>query len=132
MTTQKLRIDKTTERAIHDLVRSPAEARIYIYLLGKRQARSDDIIRGTKLHPSTVRESLSKMYVQHLISREKLKNGLIGKNPYLYRAVPPRKLLQKYILDLEERLNKIAHLTMKTTQNTKYISIMIHQKLEEP
>ena len=126
-----LRIDKTTERAVHDILKSQAEARIYLYLLRKRRARSEDIIRGTKLYPSTVRELLSKMYTHKIISREKLKNGSIGKNPYLYYAVPPRKLLQKYVIELEGTLNKIAHLTKESDNDTKYVQIIIHEKIEE-
>ena len=126
-----LSINKTAERAVHSILKSQAEARIYLYLLRKHRARCEDIIRGTKLYPSTVRELLSKMYVHKIISREKLKNGSIGKNPYLYYAVPPRKLLQKYVLELEETLNKIAHLTKESDKNTKYVQIIIHGKIEE-
>jgi transcription initiation factor IIE alpha subunit len=55
-------IDKNIETAVHELLDSRAESRIYIYLLRKNGAFSEEIIRGTKLHPSTVRELLSKMY----------------------------------------------------------------------
>ena len=95
MTRSMFHIDKNTERAVYELLKSRAESRIYIYLLRKNGARSEEIIKGTKLHPSTVRELLSKMHGQKLIYREKLKNDSIGKNPYLYRAVSPVKLLQK-------------------------------------
>ena len=112
-------IDKSTENAVRELFRSRAESRIYVYLLRKGGAKSEDIIRGTKLHPSTVRELLSKMHDQKIIFREKLKNDSIGKNPYLYRAVSPIKLLQKYAKEMEGRLNKIANLTGKKDGNTK-------------
>jgi predicted DNA-binding transcriptional regulator len=131
MVNNNLRIDKTTERAVHDLLKSQVEARIYLYLLRKNRAQSEDIIRGTRLHPSTVREFLSKMYRQKLICREKLKNGCIGKNPYLYHAIPPKKLLQKYIRELEETLNKIAHLANKPKTDTQYVRIIIHGKTED-
>jgi len=120
-------IDKNIETAVHELLDSRAESRIYVYLLRKNGARSDDIINGTKLHPSTVRELLSKMYTQKVIYRQKIKTESIGKNPYLYCAVSPIILLQRRVKIIESRLNKIASLTGKTNGN-KYVQITIdHQ-----
>lgn len=107
-------IDKNIETAVHELLDSRAESRIYVYLLRKNRARSEEIIRGTRLHPSTVRELLSKMYDNKIIFREKLKTEGIGKNPYLYGAVSPLVLLQRRVKIIESRLNKIANLTSKT------------------
>jgi len=120
-----IRIDKNSERAVHELLRSRSESKIYIYLLRKNGARSEEITKGTNLHPSTVRELLSKMHGQRLIYREKQKNDSIGKNPYLYRAVPPVKLLQKKAKEIEDRLNRIANLSNKKDKNTKYVKIKI-------
>ncbi|KYK21449.1 TrmB family transcriptional regulator [Thermoplasmatales archaeon SM1-50] len=117
-------IDRNIETAVHELLDSKAEARIYVYLLRKNGARSDEIIRGTKLHPSTVRELLSKMYENKIIFREKIKTESIGKNPYKYGAISPIILLQRRIKIIESRLNKIANLSGRTTRN-KYIHIMI-------
>jgi predicted transcriptional regulator len=120
-------IDKNIETAVHELLDSRAESRIYVYLLRKNGARSDDIIHGTKLHPSTVRELLSKMHTQKVIYRQKIKTETIGKNPYLYGAVSPIILLQRRVKIIESRLNKIANLTGKTNGN-KYVQITIdHQ-----
>jgi predicted DNA-binding transcriptional regulator len=120
-------IDKNIETAVHELLDSRAESRIYVYLLRKNRARSDEIIRGTKLHPSTVRELLSKMYANKIIFREKIKTDSIGKNPYLYGAVSPIILLQRRVKIIESRLNKIANLTDKTNEY-KYVQITIgHQ-----
>ncbi|MFO7677576.1 MAG: helix-turn-helix domain-containing protein [Thermoplasmatota archaeon] len=127
MTRAMLRIDKSSERAVHELLKSGAESRIYIFLLRKNGARSEEIIKGTKLHPSTVRESLSKMYSQQLIYREKLKNDSIGKNPYFYRAVSPVKLLQKKAKELEDKLNRIANLTKKNDGESKYVRIQFYK-----
>ena len=124
----RLRIDRNTELAVHEILRSGAESRIYVYLLRKNGARSEDIIKGTKLHPSTVRELLSKMYNQKIIYREKLKNDSIGKNPYLYRPVSPIKLLQKKAKELENRLNKLAALTGKKEGSTKFVRIKIYDQ----
>ena len=124
-------IDKNIETAVHELLDSRAESRIYVYLLRKKGARSDDIINGTKLHPSTVRELLSKMYTQKVIYRQKIKTETIGKNPYLYGAVSPIILLQRRVKIIESRLNKIASLTGKTNGN-KYVQITIDHQGEKP
>ena len=127
MRESKIHIDKSTEKAVREILKSRAEARIYIYLLRKNGARSEEIIKGTKLHPSTVRELLSKMHSQKLIYREKLKNDSIGKNPYLYRAVPPVKLLQKYASEMESRLNKLINLARKDG-SSRYVKIKIYER----
>lgn len=120
-------IDKNIENAVQELLDSRAESRIYVYLLRKNGARSEDIIRGTHLHPSTVRELLSKMYTNKIIYREKIKTDSIGKNPYLYAAVSPVVLLQRRVKIIESRLNKIARLTGET-DGTRYVQITIdHQ-----
>ena len=120
-------VNKNIETAVNELLDSRAESRIYVYLLRKNGARSDEIIRGTKLHPSTVRELLSKMYNNKIIYREKIKTETIGKNPYLYGAVSPVILLQRRVKIIETRLNRIANLTGKTNGN-KYVQITIdHQ-----
>ena len=115
-------IDRNIETAVHELLDSRAESRIYIFLLRKNGARSEEIIRGTKLHPSTVRELLSKMYDNKIILREKIKTDSIGKNPYLYGAVSPIVLLQRRAKIIESRLNKIANLATKTG-TSKFIHI---------
>ena len=131
MSKPRLRVDKSTERAVHEILKSRAKSRIYIYLLRKIGTVSEDVIKGTKLHPSTVRELLSKMYDQKLIYREKLKNDSIGKNPYLYRAASPIKLLQKYAKKMEGRLSKIANLTGEKDENTKYVRIKIYERVDK-
>jgi predicted transcriptional regulator len=122
----RFRIDKSTENAVHEILNSRAESRIYLFLLRKNGARSEDIIKGTKLHPSTVRELLSKMHDQKVIYRQKLKNENIGKNPYFYQAVSPLKLIRKKAKELEKRLNKLAMLTQQESDNDKqYVKIKI-------
>jgi predicted transcriptional regulator len=106
-------------------------SRIYIFLLRKKGAVSEEIIQGTKLHPSTVRELLSKMHDQKIISRQKLKNESIGKNPYVYKAASPLKLLQKYAKDMEDRLNKLANLADKKEGISKYVRIKIYERVEK-
>jgi predicted DNA-binding transcriptional regulator len=118
-------IDKNIETAVRELLDSRAESRIYIYLLRKNGARSEDIIRGTKLHPSTVRELLSKMYANKIIYREKIRTETIGKNPYFYSAVSPIVLLQRRVRIIESRLNKIARLTGNNHGNGKCVQITV-------
>jgi len=125
MSSPRSPIDKNIETAVRELLDSKAESRIYIYLLRKNRARSEDIIRGTKLHPSTVRELLSKMYTNKTICREKIRTETIGKNPYVYGAVSPLLLLQRRVRIIESRLNKIVRLTGKTNGNGKCVQITI-------
>jgi predicted DNA-binding transcriptional regulator len=119
--------NKNIETAVNELLDSRAESRIYVYLLRKNGARSDEIIRGTKLHPSTVRELLSKMYNNKIIYREKIRTETIGKNPYLYGAISPVILLKRRVKVIETRLNMIANLTGKTN-GSKYIQITINHQ----
>jgi predicted DNA-binding transcriptional regulator len=125
----RTRIDKTTETAIRDILQSKAKTRIYIFLFRKNGARSEDIIKGTHLHPSTVRELLVQMHEQKLIVREKLKNDSIGKNPYFYRAIPPIKLLQRYAQEIEDKLNRIANLSHRARdkRDNHYVKIKIFE-----
>lgn len=120
-------VDSTTERAIRTILKSRAESKIYLFLLRKNGARTEEIIQGTKLHPSTVRELLSKMHARKLILRKKIKNDSIGKNPYLYQAEDPLHLLQRYISDMEEQLNKIVNLGSKHQEHAVHINIVKHQ-----
>jgi len=120
--------NKNIEKTVNDILKSRAKSRIYIYLLRKNGARADQIIRGTKLHPSTVRETLAKMYRQKLIYRKKIKNDAIGKNPYMYYSIPPIELLRRYTDEIEERLNRLASLAFKDADSEDYrpIKINIH------
>jgi predicted transcriptional regulator len=53
---EKYSKDKNIEKTVREILKSRARSRIYTYLLKNNGARSDEIIKGTKLHPSTVRE----------------------------------------------------------------------------
>ena len=125
--------DKAIEKAVRDILKSRSRSRIYIYLLRKNGAMSEQIIKGTRLHPSTVRETLSKMYDQKLIYRKKLKNDSIGKNPYIYYAIPPVQFLKKYASEIEDRLNKIANLAFSSTKLKDYkpVRIKIYERVED-
>ena len=118
--------DKNVEKTVHEILKSRSRSRIYVYLLRKNGAKTEEIIKGTKLHPSTVRETLSKMHDQKLIYRKKIKNDSIGKNPYLYFPIPPIKLLKRYANEMEERLNNLAKLTFSDDNKYRPVKIKIH------
>jgi len=117
--------DGQLEKTIRDIIKSKAQSRIYLFLLRKNHSRTQDIIKGTRLHPSTVREALVQMHQKHLIRREKIQNDSIGKNPYIYSPLPPVLLIKKYIEDMEHRLNTLVHLTGQQKNKTTP-SIHIH------
>jgi len=121
--------DKKIESAIKEILKSPSRARIYLYLLRNNGAKTEEIIKGSKLHPSTVRETLSKMNEQKIIYREKQKNDSIGKNPFIYYPISPLNLLKKYTTEIEDKLTKIANLS--NTKNIEYnnqVKIKIFKK----
>lgn len=122
--------NKKIEKAIDDILQSRARSRIYLYLLRRNGAKTEQIIRGTKLHPSTVRETLSQMYNQKLIFRKKIKNDSIGKNPYMYYPLSPIKLLKQYTDEIEDRLNKLASLAFdNNAKNYRPVQIKIQEKV---
>lgn len=123
--------DRSIEKAVNDILKSRARSRIYIYLLRKNGARTEEIIQGTRLHPSTVRETLSKMYELKLIFREKIKNDNIGKNPYIYYPISPIDLLKRHANEIEDRLNKLANLaTRQKIKNYKPVKIRIQERTD--
>jgi predicted DNA-binding transcriptional regulator len=121
------------EKAVNNILKSKARSSIYIYLLKKNGARTEQIIKGTKLHPSTVRETLSGMYDQKLIYRKKIKNDSIGKNPYMYYPLSPIEFLKRYANEIEDGLNKIASLafTKEKTMDYKSVKINIYDRVDQ-
>ena len=121
--------NKNIEKTVNDILKSRPRSRIYIYLLRHNGARTEQIIKGTRLHPSTVRESLAKMHKNRLIYRKKIKNDAIGKNPYMYYSISPIELLKRYSEEIEDRLNRLASLAIKDkdAENYKPIKIKIHE-----
>lgn len=118
--------DKNIESAIKDILKSPSRARIYLYLLRNNGAKTEEIIKGSKLHPSTVRETLSKMNEQKIIYREKQKNDSIGKNPFIYYPISPLNLLKKYTKEIEDKLTKIANLSNSRSDEYKNNRVKIN------
>ena len=125
--------DTNVEKAVREILKSRARSRIYTYLLRKGGVGTKKIIKGTHLHPSTVRETLSKMYEQKLIYRGKIKNDSIGKNPYIYYAISPVTLLKRYSSEIEDRLNKLAILAFSKEERKNYrpVKIKISERVED-
>lgn len=117
--------EKGIEQAVSDILKSRARSKIYMYLLRRNGAKTEDIIKGTKLHPSTVRETLSHMHEEGLVLRKKEKNDSIGKNPFLYYPISPMELLKKHTAELEERLNKLALLAQSKKKQRDYRPVKI-------
>lgn len=125
--------DKGIERAVREMLKSKAKTCIYLYLLRKNGAKAEDIIKGTRLHPSTVRETLSRMYDDNQIYRKKIKNDSIGKNPFMYYPVPPVELLKRHTDEIEERLNQLVSLSFSKNykKNNRFFRVKIIEKVEE-
>ena len=124
--------DKKIEKTVHEILKSRARSRIYVYLLRKNGARAEQIINGTRLHPSTVRETLSKMYDQQLIFIRKIRNDSIGKNPYVYYPIPPIELLKRYASEMEDKLNKLARITSREKiRSYKPVKIKIQERADK-
>ena len=126
------KLTKNIEKSVRDILKSRARSRIYIFLLNHDGSKTEDIIKGTKLHPSTVRETLSKMCEQNQIFRRKKVNEKIGKNPYIYYPIPPIELLKRYTKEIEEKLNKIANLNLSgDIRNKRSVKIKIIEKADK-
>lgn len=123
--------DKNVETIVRDILKSKAFSNIYLYLIRKNGAVTEQIIRGSHLHPSTVRETLSKMNEQKLIFREKIKNDKIGKNPFVYYAISPFELIKRYSKELEENLNRLARLAVSKGKGRNYKPVKIKIKQRE-
>ncbi len=126
-----IKIDKNIEQALLEILKSKARTKIYIFLLRKKGVKTDQIIKGTKLHPSTVRETLSKMHEQKIIYRTKHKNDNIGKNPYLYYPIKPVKLIKRYAEEIEEKLTNIANLSLSGKSKSNSVNIKIKERLNK-
>ena len=118
--------DSQLEKTIQEIIQSKAQSKIYLFLLRKNHSKTEDIIKGTHLHPSTVRESLVRMHKKQLILRVKIKNDAIGKNPYVYAPLPPILLIKKHVADLEYRLNNLVSISGRDKQDKPMHTIHIN------
>jgi predicted transcriptional regulator len=121
--------NKNLENSVKIILKSKAKSKIYIFLLKKNGAKTEDIIKGTNLHPSTIRKLLSEMFEQKIIYRKKIKNGAVGKNPYIYHCIKPLKLLKEYLYEVEDKLNQIANLETQKKPNQNSVKIIVKERL---
>ena len=102
------------EEMMAALFMSQAKARIYLYLTFHGDCFAEEIIKGTRLHPSTVREALSEMIVDGQLLKESAeKDGKAGRTPSKYSPAPMKEILHKYMGRLESNLKELA----KVAQN---------------
>jgi predicted DNA-binding transcriptional regulator len=84
------------------------KAKIYLYLRKAGKSKAEDIVKGTGLYITSVREALAEMYESGVVRRDKVeKSGTAGKPPYVYEAIQPGELIEKMSSDIQEKLNKI-------------------------
>ncbi|MFQ6087398.1 MAG: helix-turn-helix domain-containing protein [Candidatus Methanofastidiosia archaeon] len=86
------------------------KAKIYLYLRRHGKATADEIAKGAGLYPSSVREALVQMVDSKILKREKLEKRGIGKNPFIYEAIPAQELTKRQLKKVEEELNKLFNL----------------------
>lgn len=92
------------------LLDTETRARIYIYLRTAPASTSEEIAAGTGLYPSTVRESLSTLHEEGIVTREKRSTDTAGNNPYAYTAIAPSDLVGDIAAEVQDQLNAICNL----------------------
>lgn len=98
------------EKILTEALKSESASKIYLAVYKRGGLRSSEIATITGLHPSTVRECLARLCKQRVLYREKIKEKTVGKNPYIYFAASPLKILKIYIKKVENDLNHLAKL----------------------
>jgi sugar-specific transcriptional regulator TrmB len=83
------------------------KAKIYVYLRKAGPSTAEDIVKGTGLYITSVREALSDLNKKEIVVRQKVQKKGAGKPPYVYEAIPPRELIEKMGQDLQEKLSRI-------------------------
>ncbi|MBI4362633.1 MAG: transcriptional regulator [Euryarchaeota archaeon] len=83
------------------------KAKIYIYLRKAGKSTAEDIVNGTGLYITSVREALADMHKTGVVKREKVAKKGAGKPPYTYEAIAPRDLIEKMSEDIQEKLSHI-------------------------
>lgn len=126
------RLEESADRAIEQfddgivdllswLLDTDTRARIYIYLRKYPQSTSEEIANGTGLYPSTVRETVSELTNEEIVTREKRESSGAGNNPYEYDAIPPSALISSIKNQVQSQLNTVfnldRHLNNKPSQS---------------
>lgn len=83
------------------------KAKIYIYLRKAGKSTAEDIVKGTGLYITSVREALAEMTRSNVVKRTKLPKSGAGKPPYVYEAISPRDLIETMAGTVQDKLNQI-------------------------
>ncbi|MDY6779587.1 MAG: helix-turn-helix domain-containing protein [Halobacteria archaeon] len=103
-------VDTGLVELLSSFLETETRSKVYLYLRKRGEATSEEIAEDTGLYPSTVRETLSDLYQEGIVERRKKQTEGAGNNPYVYTAIPPSNLAQKFSERVEERLNKLFNL----------------------
>jgi len=128
---KELKKDRKKESFLTETLRwlniGDAKSKVYLYLLKKKRATAKEIIEEAGLYPTTVREVLTEMVREGILEREKLKIENAGRNPYVYNAVSPLKIIKKRIAVLE---GVSELLSLDSSKEMKFKSPLIPVKIE--
>jgi len=83
------------------------KAKIYIYLRKAGKSTAEDVVKGTSLYITSVREALAEMTRSNVVKRTKLPKSGAGKPPYVYEAISPRELIEAMAGTIQDKLNQI-------------------------
>jgi len=103
------KLTSTMEEIVTEIFKSRTKARIYLYLVTKGKQTSDQVSKGTGLYPSTVRDALADMHGKGFLHRTKVEKEGAGKHPYIYKAIPPPRLVEAYARTMESRLTALLN-----------------------
>ena len=108
------------------------KAKIYIYLRKAGKSTAEEIVKGTGLYITSVREALAELHETGIVRREKVRKNGAGKPPYLYEAISPGELIDKMSHDIQDKLSKIFMLDdiLKKSVEMKFPVLPIKLKIE--
>ncbi|MFB6201566.1 MAG: ArsR family transcriptional regulator [Halorhabdus sp.] len=131
-------VDEFDERLIDLLawvLDTETRARIYVFLRVEPDSTSEEIADGTGLYPSTVREALSELHDEAVVSRTKREHDGAGNNPYEYCAIPPSELVSEIVGEVQAQLNAVvnldAHLGAEERATDEPITITVEEADED-
>lgn len=82
-------------------------AKIYLFLRKAGASTAEEIVKGTGLYITSVREALAQMSRAGVVKRSKMAKSGAGKPPYIYEAIPPRDLIEVMSGTIQDKLSKI-------------------------
>jgi sugar-specific transcriptional regulator TrmB len=122
---EKSDIDKGLMEMLKFFLDTESKVKIYLYLLKAGSSTSDNIAEGTSIYPSTCKEALDSMCQVKVIEKV---DGESDK----YTAVPPSKLVERKMDQLEKQLNDFLKLeqVFKDTKEIKSSMLPFKIKIE--